>query len=66
MARYDYKCKHCGHIFEVEHSMKEKPVIHCPHCKKEAERIISTSAITFKGSGFYNTDNKASSNVKSD
>ena len=65
MALYDYKCKHCNHIFEVEHPMSERPKIHCPQCHQEAQRLISSPAIKFKGNGFYNTDSGDSSHQKS-
>ena len=28
----------------------------CPHCKGKVERVIASSAIQFKGSGWYVTD----------
>lgn len=58
MARYDYRCTGCGKVFEVEHPMSERPSITCPNCGKPAERVFSASSITFKGSGFYNTDQR--------
>jgi predicted nucleic acid-binding Zn ribbon protein len=32
--------------------------VNCPKCGHEAERVFETSGIVFKGSGFYNTDQK--------
>ena len=58
MARYDYRCTGCGNVFEVEHPMSEHPSITCPECGKPAERVFSASGISFKGSGFYNTDQR--------
>ena len=34
------------------------PLVNCPKCGHEAERVFETSGIVFKGSGFYNTDQK--------
>lgn len=34
MASYDYRCKKCGLVFEVEHGMKEKYKGSCPKCFK--------------------------------
>ena len=31
---------------------------HCPSCGREAERVFDPSGIVFKGSGFYNTDQR--------
>lgn len=56
MARYDYRCPTCHHVFEVEHGMNEKPKVLCPKCGAEASRIFEATGITLKGSGFYNTD----------
>ena len=61
MARYDYRCTGCGSVFEVEHGMTEHPAIICPDCGKPAEKVFSASGIEFKGSGFYNTDQRGGS-----
>ena len=61
MARYDYKCTSCGKVFEVEHPMSERPHITCPDCGADAERVFEPSGISFKGSGFYNTDQRGGS-----
>lgn len=60
MARYDYRCTTCGNVFEVEHPMSEHPEISCPECNGSCERVFEPSGIAFKGSGFYNTDQKNS------
>ncbi len=61
MARYDYRCTSCGNVFEVEHPMSERPEINCPTCGQPAERVFNASGISFKGSGFYNTDQRGGS-----
>jgi putative FmdB family regulatory protein len=61
MARYDYRCPQCGKQFEVEHPMSVHPRVTCPSCGSEAERVFVPSGISFKGSGFYNTDQRGSS-----
>lgn len=61
MARYDYRCPSCDTIFEVEHPMSEHPLVTCPSCGTEAQRVFSASGVSFQGSGFYNTDNHVSS-----
>ena len=58
MARYDYKCPACDKVFEVEHPMSEHPLITCPDCGSEAQRVFSASGIVFEGHGFYNTDQR--------
>lgn len=58
MARYDYICTSCNHIFEVEHPMDARPDAVCPICGSSAQRHFASSSIVFKGSGFYNTDQR--------
>ena len=65
MARYDYRCTSCGNVFEVEHPMSERPEISCPECGAGCERVFNASGIAFKGSGFYNTDQRGSGSSSS-
>ncbi|MGI6229293.1 MAG: FmdB family zinc ribbon protein [Tractidigestivibacter sp.] len=65
LARYDYHCSACGTTFEVEHPMSAHPRVTCPTCGHEAERVFSPSGIEFKGSGFYNTDQRGSGSSSS-
>ena len=66
MARYDYRCTECGTVFEVEHPMGERPEVACPACGAPCERVFEASAITFTGSGFYNTDSRDRSGTSSE
>lgn len=62
MPNYDYRCLTCGHEFEIFQSMSEKPVTKCPKCGKKVQRLIGGgSGVSFKGTGFYETDYKKSS-----
>jgi putative FmdB family regulatory protein len=57
MPLYEYKCKKCGHRFELIQSFSAEDAKDCPVCHGEVERLISTPARAhFKGSGFYSTD----------
>jgi len=61
MPTYDYRCRKCGHVFEMFHSIKDDTIKRCPKCKGRADRLISAGAgILFKGSGFYATDYRSS------
>ena len=61
MPTYDYRCRKCGHRFELFHSIKDDTIKRCPRCKGRADRLISGGAgILFKGSGFYATDYRSS------
>lgn len=66
MPTYDYKCRACGHAFELFQSMTEPVKRKCPRCAKSAlERLIGTgAALLFKGSGFYQTDYRSDSYTK--
>lgn len=66
MPTYDYKCRACGHAFELFQSMTEPVKRKCPKCAKSAlERLIGTgAALLFKGSGFYQTDYRSDSYTK--
>ena len=66
MPTYDYRCKKCGHAWELFQSIKADAVKKCPACgKAQAERVIGPGpAILFKGSGFYLTDYRSESYKK--
>jgi putative FmdB family regulatory protein len=53
---YEYQCDGCADKFEVKQGMKEDPLTTCPRCGKRLQRLISSPAIMFKGSGWYVTD----------
>jgi putative FmdB family regulatory protein len=61
MPLYEYDCPKCGR-FEVLQKMSEKPLTR-HSCGNEVKKVMSASAFSFKGSGFYITDykNKSSS-----
>ena len=57
MARYDYKCQSCLHIFEVVHSINEDPKIKCEKCKKLCKRQIPNTVYLYGTVGVdWNTD----------
>ena len=56
MPIYEYQCESCPDKFEVKQSMKDDPLTSCPQCGKSVQRLISSPAIMFKGSGWYVTD----------
>jgi len=53
---YEYLCEGCAYKFEVKQSMKDDPLATCERCGKPVQRLISSPAIMFKGSGWYITD----------
>jgi len=66
MARYDYKCSKCEHLFEVTHSIHEDPEIKCEKCKAISNRQISSSVNLYGTVGIdWNTDpSKVSSSMR--
>ena len=56
MPIYEYLCLSCKHRFEVRQKMSDAPVSKCVRCGKPVTKLISPSAIMFKGSGWYVTD----------
>jgi putative FmdB family regulatory protein len=53
---YEYRCTKCGHRFEAIQKVSDSPLSKCEKCKGKVERLISSPAIQFKGSGWYITD----------
>ena len=56
MPLYEYKCENCGEVFEVRQNFSDEPVAVHEKCGGRVNRLISTSAFNFKGSGWYATD----------
>ena len=67
MPIYEYPCKGCGHEFEREQRITEKPVRTCPKCKaKKVERLISQTSFVLKGGGWYSDLYSSKPAAKSD
>ena len=56
MPIYEYKCQDCHKRFEKIQKISDPPCKKCPSCGGKLKKLISTSAIQFKGKGFYITD----------
>ncbi len=56
MPIYEYVCQSCQHRFEVKQSLADPPLSSCERCGKAVTKVISASAIMFKGTGWYVTD----------
>ena len=56
MPIYEYECTKCSHRFEVIQKVSDSPRKKCEKCGAKAERLISSPAIQFKGTGWYVTD----------
>ncbi len=53
MPIYEYNCKACGNHFECMQKISEPPIAPCPKCGSTADRIISMTSFSLKGSGWY-------------
>jgi putative FmdB family regulatory protein len=57
MPLYEYHCQNCGHRFEVIQKFSDQPIAVCPSCGQgPVEKLLSSPAIQFKGTGWYITD----------
>ena len=57
MPLYEYQCDACERRFEVIQKFSDPPVEVCKVCGKgPVQRLPSSPAIQFKGSGWYITD----------
>ena len=57
MPLYEYECGACGHRFEIIQKFSDGPPDVCPKCGKgPLQRLQSSPAFQFKGTGWYVTD----------
>ncbi len=56
MPLYEYRCQDCGETVETIQKFSDSPLSECEACGGTLERLISPSAIKFKGSGWYVND----------
>ena len=61
MPTYEYRCKDCGHDLESVQGFHDEPLTECPACGGTLRKKFGAVGISFKGSGFYKTDSRASS-----
>ncbi len=56
MPIYGYRCRTCGHEFEVLQKMSDAPLKTCPKCSGQLAKMVYAAGIVYKGSGYYSTD----------
>lgn len=56
MPLYEYRCRKCGVQIERLRRFSDPPLETCESCGGKLERLVSSPAIQFKGSGWYVTD----------
>ena len=65
MPTYQYSCTECGHFFEAVQSFSEDSLTVCPECDGRLRKVFNAVGVVFKGSGFYRTDSRSSSDAGS-
>jgi putative FmdB family regulatory protein len=55
MPLYEYECAKDGR-FELIRKFSDPPLSACPTCGQPIEKLFSSPAIQFKGTGWYITD----------
>jgi putative FmdB family regulatory protein len=56
MPLYEYQCEGCGKTFELIQKFSDEPLTVHGECGGAVRRLISPSALQFKGTGWYVTD----------
>lgn len=65
MPTYQYACTDCGEQLEVVQKFTDDALTVCPACDGRLRKVFSAVGVVFKGSGFYRTDSRASTNGSS-
>jgi putative FmdB family regulatory protein len=66
MPIYVYQCADCDTQIEKRQGFADAPLTTCEQCGGSVRRVLQPVGIIFKGSGFYSTDSRSSSNGKKD
>jgi putative FmdB family regulatory protein len=61
MPIYEYRCTACNHQFELRQKFSDALADQCPKCGGAVHKMVSASAFSLKGGGWYgdNYDAKA-------
>ena len=54
MPMYEYRCTICNHQFELRQKFSDEPVGECPLCGAVVKKLISATAFSLKGDGWFN------------
>lgn len=65
MPTYAYRCTDCGHAFDVRQAFTDDALTTCPECAGTLRKQYGSVGVSFKGSGFYRTDSRASATSSS-
>lgn len=53
MPVYEYECKKCEKVIEVQQKIMDPPLEKCPDCQEPVTKIMSMSSFQLKGGGWY-------------
>ena len=59
MPTYAYRCKDCGHAFDIVQAFTDDALTECPACGGVLRKQYGSVGVSFKGSGFYRTDSRS-------
>jgi len=59
MPTYSYRCTECGTAFDIQQAFTDDTLTECPTCRGALRKLFNSVGVTFNGSGFYRTDNRA-------
>ena len=63
MPTYAYACTACGHAFDAVQKFSDAALSECPDCGGRLRKVYTSIGVSFKGSGFYRNDSRASTNA---
>jgi putative FmdB family regulatory protein len=58
---YTYACTECNNRFDAVQAFTDNALTTCPQCSGRLRKLFNSVGVVFKGSGFYRTDSRASS-----
>jgi putative FmdB family regulatory protein len=64
MPTYEYVCTDCGRHLEAAQSFSDPALTVCPQCGGPLRKVFGSVGFVLKGSGFYKTDNRRTSDSK--
>ncbi len=53
MPLYEYQCTACNNQFELRQKFSDAPASECPKCSGPVQKLISNTAFSLKGGGWY-------------
>lgn len=53
MPLYEYSCSSCNAHFELRQKFSDPPATECPTCRGPVQKLISQTAFSLKGGGWY-------------